>query len=266
MDCRDVRELADSFLSEQLLVETNHEVLGISRPARHAAPNWRRAARCARRLRARIRRRGGPERRALNSPRELAARLRPMASAHVQPCPAARCCSPGGRPPPASSLLREAEPWRCGGRARGPNSSRWPLQPPATIRTAPIQFRPGRTADLARRCRRDASACRTGRSHRSSCRRSHPPPRRSSAIPVSTRDIASATWSFATAAGDVVLVTRGDAPCGAQPSRPPDRRRGGVTSRPATLLPLSSADLPADEVLRLARAIAAATLDQHFSA
>ena len=27
MECRDVRELADSFLSEQLLVETNHEVL-----------------------------------------------------------------------------------------------------------------------------------------------------------------------------------------------------------------------------------------------
>jgi hypothetical protein len=27
MDCRSVRELADSFLSEQLLVETNHEVL-----------------------------------------------------------------------------------------------------------------------------------------------------------------------------------------------------------------------------------------------
>jgi anti-sigma factor RsiW len=27
MQCRDVRELADSFLSEQLLVETNHEVL-----------------------------------------------------------------------------------------------------------------------------------------------------------------------------------------------------------------------------------------------
>jgi anti-sigma factor RsiW len=27
MDCRDVRELADSFLSEQLLVETNHELL-----------------------------------------------------------------------------------------------------------------------------------------------------------------------------------------------------------------------------------------------
>src|ERR1051325_5148961 len=27
MDCRRVRELADSYLSEQLLVETNHEVL-----------------------------------------------------------------------------------------------------------------------------------------------------------------------------------------------------------------------------------------------
>ena len=27
MQCRDVRELADSFLSEQLLVETNHELL-----------------------------------------------------------------------------------------------------------------------------------------------------------------------------------------------------------------------------------------------
>jgi len=27
MECRDVRELADSFLSEQLLVETNHELL-----------------------------------------------------------------------------------------------------------------------------------------------------------------------------------------------------------------------------------------------
>jgi len=27
MECRDVRELADSYLSEQLLVETNHELL-----------------------------------------------------------------------------------------------------------------------------------------------------------------------------------------------------------------------------------------------
>src|SRR5215469_3138578 len=27
MDCREVRDLIDSFLSEQLLVETNHEVL-----------------------------------------------------------------------------------------------------------------------------------------------------------------------------------------------------------------------------------------------
>jgi len=27
MECRDVREMADSFLSEQLLVETNHELL-----------------------------------------------------------------------------------------------------------------------------------------------------------------------------------------------------------------------------------------------
>ena len=27
MECRDVRELADSFLSEQLLVETTHDIL-----------------------------------------------------------------------------------------------------------------------------------------------------------------------------------------------------------------------------------------------
>jgi hypothetical protein len=31
MDCRTVREVADSFLSEELLVETNHEVLPRSR-------------------------------------------------------------------------------------------------------------------------------------------------------------------------------------------------------------------------------------------
>jgi hypothetical protein len=27
MECRDVRELADSFLAEELLTETNHEIL-----------------------------------------------------------------------------------------------------------------------------------------------------------------------------------------------------------------------------------------------
>ena len=27
MECRDVRELADSFLGEELLTETNHEIL-----------------------------------------------------------------------------------------------------------------------------------------------------------------------------------------------------------------------------------------------
>jgi anti-sigma factor RsiW len=51
MECRDVRELADSFLSEQLLVETNHELL------RHleACPVCRREMTDRRALRDRLR-------------------------------------------------------------------------------------------------------------------------------------------------------------------------------------------------------------------
>lgn len=51
MDCRDVRELADSFLSEQLLVETSHEIL------RHLAgcPSCRVELEARRRLRTAIR-------------------------------------------------------------------------------------------------------------------------------------------------------------------------------------------------------------------
>jgi LPXTG-motif cell wall-anchored protein len=78
MDCRSVRELADSFLSEQLLVETNHEVL------RHletcAACRAELAARGAIRERLRGAFGSAPDlapRTALAA--ELAARLRPAA-------------------------------------------------------------------------------------------------------------------------------------------------------------------------------------------
>ena len=52
MECRDVRELADSFLSEQLLVETTHDIL------RHLAqcPSCREAIDSRRRLRTALRR------------------------------------------------------------------------------------------------------------------------------------------------------------------------------------------------------------------
>jgi len=52
MQCREVRDLADSFLSEQLLVETNHQVL------RHleGCPACRTELEAHRELRAAIRR------------------------------------------------------------------------------------------------------------------------------------------------------------------------------------------------------------------
>ena len=51
MECRDVRELADSFLSEQLLVETTHDIL------RHLAqcPSCRAEMESRRRLRTALR-------------------------------------------------------------------------------------------------------------------------------------------------------------------------------------------------------------------
>ena len=62
MECRDVRELADSFLSEQILVETTHDIL------RHLAqcPSCRAEIESRRRLRS-----------ALHGAFERSAELRP---------------------------------------------------------------------------------------------------------------------------------------------------------------------------------------------
>jgi hypothetical protein len=78
MDCRTVRELADSFLSEQLLVETNHEVL------RHLETCAACRAELGARGAIRERLRGAFETAPELTPRpqfaaELAARLRPSA-------------------------------------------------------------------------------------------------------------------------------------------------------------------------------------------
>ena len=92
MECRDVREMADSFLSEQLLVETNHELL------RHLemCPVCREEIAARGALRARLRS-------AFAQAEDL--RPRPAFSAELRtalraPSPgsrAARCCNRGGR-------------------------------------------------------------------------------------------------------------------------------------------------------------------------
>ena len=114
MQCRDVRELADSFLSEQLLVETNHELLRHLEtcPDCRADIAGRRAMRDG--LRAAFARaedlRPRPEFAA-----ELLATLRPAASPRRSRD--ARCCNRGGRSPRALSLPLAAG-CSCATRAR----------------------------------------------------------------------------------------------------------------------------------------------------
>ena len=107
MQCRDVRELADSFLSEQLLVETNHELLRHLEtcPDCRADIAGRRAMRDG--LRAAFSRaedlRPRPE-----FATELLATLRPSAAMRFLSQRSrsrdARCCNRGGRSPRAWPL------------------------------------------------------------------------------------------------------------------------------------------------------------------
>lgn len=263
MDCRSVRELADSFLSEQLLVETNHEVL------RHletcAACRAELAARGAIRGRLRAAFDGAVD---LNArpdfAADLAARLRPMASAHV----------------PAVSRRSVLRSWwtaaaavalAAGGGAVAVRRSRTRAELVALATAAAgdhqncaIQFR------LAERPISLADAARRFGMPYGQMASYEVPPLTPAAETLERHSCVYDGHRFAHVVlryrGRVtsVLVTRGDAP--AEPTIETTGPSAVVASLPAgEFVAFVVADLPADEVLRVARAIAP-TLDRHLSA
>jgi len=100
MECRDVREMADSFLGDELLTETNHEIL------RHLAscPACRADLALRRELREGIRRafQRAPD---LAASPEFVARLRTTLQSHVHQTPARRAVQSWGWWALAASLL-----------------------------------------------------------------------------------------------------------------------------------------------------------------
>jgi hypothetical protein len=131
MECRDVRELADSFLSEQLLVETNHELLRHldTCPDCRADIAGRRAMRDG--LRAAFARAED-----LRPRPEFAAELRATLRTSRPGSRGVRYCSRGGRSRRASPLRPEAD---CSSATRMRDRAwpRWRVRQPAIIRTAP---------------------------------------------------------------------------------------------------------------------------------
>ena len=89
MTCRDLREVADSFLCEELLTETNHEVLRHLETVRRAARISRRAAGCGR-------------------VRAVRARTRAAAAGGVHGPVAGTAARRGRAPPPSSDV---PAPW-----------------------------------------------------------------------------------------------------------------------------------------------------------
>ena len=195
MQCRDVRELADSFLSEQLLVETNHELL------RHleTCPDCRADIAGRRALRDRLRA-------AFARADELAAAagVRGGAAGGAAACSASDAVETFGA---AIVVGARGGPCPCRRRrvVRAPARARvraWPRSratPPAIIRTA----RSDSISPSGRsRSKTPAGATvrRTPRSRRSSRQRSTDRWKCWSGMPVSIRDADSATSCFATAA------------------------------------------------------------------
>ena len=199
MQCRDVRELADSFLSEQLLVETNHELL------RHleTCPDCRADIAGRRALRDGLR-------------AAFVARRGPAAAAGVRGGTAGEAATSQRRSSPRCDLETLGAAIVVGARrGRGPGRGRrvvraaartrdrawprWRVRRPAITRTAPSSsISP---SGRSRSKRPDAATVRrTPRWRRSSRRRSTDRWRCWSGMPVSIRAADSATSSFATAA------------------------------------------------------------------
>ena len=164
MECRDVRELADSFLSEQLLVETNHELL------RHleTCPVCRAEMADRRALRDRLRA-AFLHAEDLRPRPEFAAELRTTLA-----CLAARDHEALG----AAIVVDAGGGCRPGGRWRGVRAQleladrawpRWRARRPATIRTVPSNSR-WPSGRLLSKTPGGGTARRTARSPRSSCR------------------------------------------------------------------------------------------------
>ena len=263
MQCRDVRELADSFLSEQLLVETNHELLRHLEtcPDCRADIAGRRALRDG--LRAAFARaedlRPRPEFAA-----ELLATLRPARGDCLsrERSRDARCCNRGGRSPRAWSWPPAAG-CSCATRTRDRAWRRWRVRRPAITRTAPSssispsgRFRSKRPGG--------ATARRTPRWRRSSRRRSTDPLEmlERHACVYQGRRFGHVVFRYRGALTSL-LVTDGTPP--ATPELEPNDSGPAVASLPAGRSSASSSPISiVRHVLRLAQTLAD-PLSQHLA-